>query len=64
MHTVDGPKIPTYRERVRLAEALLCDERSIRKALRGQPLRGVTGERIRGDLAALGYNVPAPEAPK
>jgi len=54
---------PKYRERVRLAETLLCDERSIRKALRGIAVRGVTGVRIRLDLRALGYECPEPVVP-
>lgn len=56
----DGQKMPRYGVLMRIAEAIGCDQRTIKKALRGEYICGKAGIRIRGDLRALGYQVPEP----
>lgn len=47
------------RERVRIAgEAGGADERSVAKVLRGEPVRGESGRKIREVLRARGIEVP------
>jgi len=49
-------------EATRRLMAVLCDAdpRSVDKVLAGQPVRGLTGQRIRATLEAAGIEVPTP----
>ncbi len=37
-----------------------CDPRTIKKALRGEPVRGMAGRRARTALLEAGYSLPPP----
>jgi len=54
---------PTAAELRKLSVEFDADPRTIRKILKGQTVRGVTGERLHRELQARGY-LPAPQQGK
>lgn len=53
--------IPTAKLR-ELAVKASCDPQTIKKALRGDAIKGLPGERARRALKEAGYKVPKPKA--
>ena len=47
MRVMQKPKEPTRAEVLQLAAKACVDERTARKALRGEKIRGLAGERIK-----------------
>ncbi len=54
------PKLDEATRR-KLAVDASCDPRTIDKALRGKPIRGLAGHRARAALEAAGFTVPVPK---
>lgn len=56
--------IPVRHDLIRLCALGAVDERSVRRAYRGEPTRSTTMARVRAAAAALGLPEPPPPAPR